>query len=212
MGNYIKEKKIYFIIIGIILLLIGGIWFHHNENKKSMLIIDDNKKMEDANKEHWEENNLQETEQTQETNKIMVHIIGQVKNPGVVEMNEGARLIDAIKELGGATAEADLEYVNLAQKLRDEEKIYIPRKGEIPKEEIINAISTNSGSKNSDIININTASLEQLKTLSGIGDVLASNIIEYRETNGGFKNKEELMNVKRIGEKIYNSIKDKIKI
>ena len=98
MGNYIKEKKIYFIIIGIILLLIGGIWFHHNENKKSMLIIDDNKKMEDANKEHWEENNLQETEQTQETNKIMVHIIGQVKNPGVVEMNEGARLIDAIKE------------------------------------------------------------------------------------------------------------------
>ena len=59
-------------------------------------------------------------------------------------------------------------------------KIYIPKKGEIPKEEIINAISTNSGSKNSDIININTASLEQLKTLSGIGDVLASNIIEYR--------------------------------
>ncbi len=212
MGEFINGKKIYLIIIGILLLIIGGIWFHHNENNKSMLIIDNNKKLEEENRETPENNIFQDQEPVQEIRKIMVHIVGQVKNPGVIEMVEGSRLIDAIEELGGATEEADLELVNLAQKLRDEEKIYIPKQGEIPKEEIINTIGTNPASGNSDIININTSSKEQLKTLSGIGDVIAGNIIEYRETNGGFKNKEEIKNVKRIGEKIYNDIKDKIKI
>lgn len=147
--------------------------------------------------------------------EIMVHIVGQVNNPGVVEVQEGTRLIEAIEQLGGTTQEADLDAVNLAKKLADEEKIYIPKKGEIPQEDIISQSNTNSSmaqEENSDKININTASQEELKTLSGIGDSISKNIIEYREANGGFKSIEEIKEVNRIGDKIFNDIKDKITI
>ena len=147
--------------------------------------------------------------------EIMVHIVGQVNNPGVVEVQEGTRLIEAIEQLGGTTEEADLDAVNLAKKLVDEEKVYIPKKGEIPQEDIISQSNTNSSmaqEENSDKININTASQEELKTLSGIGDSISKNIIEYREANGGFKSIEEIKEVNRIGDKIFNDIKDKITI
>jgi competence protein ComEA len=219
MQDFMKDKKVYFIIVGAILLIAGGIWYYHNENNKSILLIEqtgiEDKKVVETEK--FNEDNIQEDETNnnnieEETNMIMVHIVGQVRNPGVINLKEGSRLIEAIEELGGATEDADLEYVNLAQKLRDEEKIYIPKKGEITKENIIANVNDNTNNHNDDIININTASLEQLKTLSGIGDVIAGNIIKYRETNGGFKSKEEIKQVNRIGDKIYEDIKEKIEI
>ena len=84
--------------------------------------------------------------------------------------------------------------LNLARRLQDEEKIHIPTIGEVPKEGSV---------KESTKININTASLEELKSLPGIGDVIAQGIIDYREKHGGFKQLEELKNVTRIGDKIY---------
>lgn len=217
MQEFIKEKKLYFIIVGAILLIVGGIWYYHYENNNKSVLLIDQVDIEDKKITEKEEfnNNIQEEETNnieEETKMIMVHIVGQVKNPGVINIIEGSRLIEAIEELGGATEDADLDYVNLAQKLRDEEKIYIPKKGEINKENIIANVNNSTQIKNDDIININTASLEQLKTLSGIGDVIAGNIIEYRESNGGFKSKDEIKEVNRIGDKIYNDIKEKIEI
>ena len=216
MQEFIKEKKLYFIIIGAVLLIAGGIWYNYHEKNKSVLLIeqgDVSGNDQDKNPSNaLSSNDVEVNSAIEEQSKtIMVHIAGQVKNPGVINIIEGARLIEAIEQLGGATEEADLEVVNLAQKLRDEEKIYIPKKGEVSNEKMFSNFNIIQGQKD-DLVNINTASLEQLKTLSGIGDVIAGNIIEYRESNGGFKSKEEIKQVNRIGDKIYNDIKDKIEI
>lgn len=216
MQEFIKENKLTIIIICAIILILGGIWYYHNEKNNQILYVDHLDEEEtDGEAETIEEttsNNDINSNSEEQIKTIMVHIVGQVKNPGVINLIEGSRLIEAIEELGGATEEADLESVNLAQKLRDEEKIYIPKKGEVIKEKIVTNSNNNTQGQIDDIININTASIEQLKTLSGIGDVIAGNIIDYREANGGFKSKEEIKNVKRIGDKIYEDIKEKIGI
>lgn len=215
--EFIKEKKLFFILFIGIILIIGGILFYFQRSNDKILMMDQTatEEFENNSMELNQEENIKSVDQgessvdKQSPKEIMVHIVGQVKNPGVVEVQEGTRLIEAIEQLGGTTQEADLDAVNLAKKLADEEKIYIPKKGEISQS------NTNSGmveEENSDKININTASQEELKTLSGIGDGISKNIIEYREANGGFKSIEEIKEVNRIGDKIFNDIKDKITI
>lgn len=217
MQEFIKEKKVLLIVVGIILLIIvGAILFYFYQSNDKIVMIDSEKNQKSSTneeiamgKEEPEEASTIEKEAPQE---IMVHIAGQVKNPGVVILKEGARLIEAIEEVGGSTPEAQLDAVNLAKKLVDEEKVYIPKKGEIPQEEM--PLSTNQGtqSQKDDKININTATQEELKSLPGIGDAVSANIIEYRESNGGFKSIEEIKEVNRIGDKVFSDIKDKIKI
>lgn len=205
----IINKRNIFIAVLIGVLIVGTIWFYFYKDNDTMLIIDD----ADEDILSSEENNSEITPtEKEQSHQIMVHIVGQVKNPGVAILTEGERLIDALDKLGGPLEEADLERVNLSQKLRDEEKIYIPKIGE----EIIdsdNNTSTNSSQEQDDgKININTADQSQLKTLPGIGDALSSRIIEYRKTHGEFKSIEEIKEVERIGEKVFNELKEKIKI
>jgi competence protein ComEA len=135
--------------------------------------------------------------------EIMVHITGAVVKPGVVSLKADARLVEAIEKVGGLTENADVNSLNLARKLQDEEKIHVPAVGEVDQ---------TSNSITSQQININTASLEELKNLPGVGDVIAQGIIDYREKNGGFKQLEELKNVNRIGDKIYEGLTDSITI
>ena len=109
--------------------------------------------------------------------KIKVHITGEVKNPGLIELNVGDRIYDAIELAGGLTNEADTSKTNLAYILSDGEKIYIPN---INDEEIITSNEENS--KNNKI-NINTANASELETIPGIGEATANSIIEYRSKN-----------------------------
>ncbi len=145
---------------------------------------------------------------------IMVHISGQVYSPGLVELVRGDRLIDAVNFAGGLTKDADLDRINLAKKLEDEEKIYIPKIGESNEpllaisEELITQ-SRSSGNKTT--ININTANLDELDTLPGVGKVIAQRIIDYRTTSP-FKTIDDLKNVSGIGDKIFNGLKDLITI
>ena len=132
---------------------------------------------------------------------IKIHIYGAINNPGLIEICSGDRVLDAIEKAGGITTEADLTKVNLAYILSDGEKIYIPT---VYDEEEFFSMNTNSK------LNINTANSEQLQQLEGIGESIANSIIEYRETNGKFKELEDLKNVSGIGESKYNKIKDKI--
>lgn len=135
---------------------------------------------------------------------IYVHITGEVAKPGVLTLPAGARLIDAVEAAGGMTAEADSDSVNLASVLEDEDKIVIPAKED--------AAATAPGVSAEGKVNLNTATLEELKTLNGVGDVIGQNIIDYREANGGFKSIEELMEVDRIGEKLFEKLRDNIVI
>lgn len=143
--------------------------------------------------------------ESEEADEIMVHISGQVYNPGVVVLKPGARLIDAVKLAGGLKKEADLDRINLAKKLSDEEKIYIPKIGE----EYIETTGSESSNDSSGKIDINTCSKEELLTLPGIGEVLADRIIEYREKSK-FKTIEDIMNVSGIGKGRFEDIKDLI--
>ena len=144
---------------------------------------------------------------------IYVDVGGEVNYPGLYSLPEGSRVNDAIIIAGGTTEKADLSEVNLAYILSDALKITIPKKEvEIKKKKAIVSKSINISNNNSDSgkVNINTASKEQLKTLSGIGDSTAEKIIKYREENGTFGNTEELKKVSGIGESKYNKIADNI--
>lgn len=158
-----------------------------------------------------------ELEQEVETTVIMVHISGEVYKPGIVEIDLGKRLTDAIKLAGGLKKEADLDRINLAKKLIDEEKIYIPKVGEELNSDIIELVSSNNSNDNATIsnstgkININKCSQIELESLPGIGEVLAMRIIDYRNLNV-FTTIEDLKQVSGIGDKKYESLKDLITV
>ena len=163
-----------------------------------------------------------EAEEELETEKIAIHIIGEVKKEGIVYLEASSRIVDAIKEAGGATKEADLSQINLAYELQDGQKIYIPNKNEKISEYITMSsgnnviIEENNSSaeteRKENKVNINTANVNELDNLPGIGPSLAQRIIEYREENGNFKSIEELQNIKGIGESKYSDIKDKVTV
>jgi len=150
---------------------------------------------------------LEDESEPEDNGIIMVHISGQVHNPGLVELPYGSRVIDAVNLAGGLKKDADLDKMNLAKKLTDEEKIYIPKIGEeeIPIGDFIDGQNNDSNSK----ININICSKEELMSLPGIGEVLAGRILEYREQNP-FKTIDDIKNVSGIGEKKFESIKELI--
>lgn len=146
---------------------------------------------------------IKETKEKKEVSsqKIVVHVCGAVNNPGVYSLAIGSRIIDAIEVGGGSTSEACLDVLNLAAKVIDGQRVYVPQKGEV-----IPFAEENS------LINLNTATLEELDKLPGIGEVLAQRIVDYREANGGFKSVGELQRVEGIGQKKFKEIKDKVTV
>lgn len=138
--------------------------------------------------------------------EVVVHVTGAVDAPGVYSLPADARVDDAVRA-AGATAEADLSQLNLAQKLADGQKITVPAVGTNTGTDDAGAAtaSTNSDSSGA-LVNINTATLEELETLPSIGEVRAQAIITYRETNGGFRTIDDIKEVSGIGEKIFADI------
>ncbi|MDD3306504.1 MAG: helix-hairpin-helix domain-containing protein [Acetobacterium sp.] len=193
MDRFDRNKILYILIVLVFLGVFWG-WYQFKVTTATKMTIADTTAL---NKDVAEESGLDNNEE------IMVHITGAVIKPGVVKLKQGSRLVEAIELVGGLTESAEIEALNLARKLQDEEKIHIPAIGEVPE--------TTVASENTKI-NINTASLEELKSLPGIGDVIAQGIIDYRDKNGGFKELEELKNVTRIGDKIFEGLADSITI
>lgn len=137
---------------------------------------------------------------SEERKIVGIHIKGEVSAPGYYELEYGSRVKDAVLAAGSETQNADLSEVNLAMNLSDGEEIVIPRKSDS---------NTRSDSK---LININTADMYQLCKLDGIGESVASSIIDYRAKNGVFKTINDLKKVKGIGNSKFNAIKDKITV
>ena len=138
--------------------------------------------------------------------EVVVHVTGAVSAPGVYTLPSDARVDDAVRA-AGATAEADLSQLNLAQKLADGQKITVPAIGSASPSAGEGTTTTPAdASSDGALVNINTASLEELETLPSIGEVRAQAIITYRETNGGFRTIEELQEVSGIGEKIFADV------
>ena len=157
---------------------------------------------------------------TKQLANIVVHVIGEVKKPGVIKLKEGSRIIDAINKCGGQTEEADLSKINLAYILDDGSQVYIPRvkediqnttimKTEAGNNVIVNNVTQTNNEKDPKV-NLNTATLEKFMTLPGVGESTAQKIIEYRNKNKKFKNIDELKNVSGIGEAKFNTLKEYI--
>ncbi len=146
----------------------------------------------------------------EEERDIRVEIKGEVLKPDVYVLKEGAIVKELIEIAGGITEKGSTSTINLAGSLREGMCIIVPDKEALGNMPSLGVSSSAIGT--SDIININSASREELKTLPGVGDVTADRIIEYREKHGGFKSKEEIKQVERIGEATYNKLKDKIDV
>ncbi len=136
------------------------------------------------------------TDKAQSQNTVTVHIVGAVAKPGVYEINAEQRLQEALKAAGGATPDAALAAVNLARQLVDGEQILIPTEQEVANG---NAAVATGPTQSQGKISINLSTPQQLEALPKIGPALAERIVEWRETNGGFKKIEDLLQVKGIG-------------
>ena len=187
----LKNKSI--IIFSIILILSIISLIIQNSKEKSSILVNDNQ----LEKEKYE-------------GKIAVYISGEVKNPGVYYIDEESRLVDLIDICGGFNENADISELNLAEKLNDAEKIDVPKI--IEEDDVESNVSQQEPINNeneTDLININTASKEELKELKGIGDTLADNIIEYRKYIK-FENIEDILNVNGIGNSKFEAIREYI--
>lgn len=151
---------------------------------------------------------------TEEKVKIIVHVTGEVVNKGVVKVDEGSRVIDAIEVAGGATTEADLSKINLAYLLEDGMKIYVPSINDEEETEFVTSSSGVSENNEKDVlkVNINTATSEELQRLPGVGESIANRILTYRKENGKFSAIEDLKNVSGIGDAKFNNISQYIYI
>lgn len=149
-----------------------------------------------------------------ETQKVFVDIKGAVKNEGVYELSSGSRVTDVVKLAGGFTEDADKKSVNLAEKVTDESMIYVARVGESVAPATTNSQANGSAQQeeSSDKINLNTATLAELQTISGIGAKRAQDIIDYRDANGGFSSVDDLANVSGIGEKTLEKLKSEVTV
>jgi competence protein ComEA len=153
---------------------------------------------------------------------VAVHVVGAVPRPGLYEFAEGARIQDAIDAAGGLLTSANVDAINLAALLTDGQQLNIPYKDGAAPTEDPNALtlpsSTDTGddgssdTSNPDLVNINTATLEELDSLPGVGPTTAQRIIDYRNTNGPFTTIDQIMDVSGIGPATYDEIKDLITV
>lgn len=139
---------------------------------------------------------------------LSVYVTGAVNQPGVVRVSPGARVQDAVAAAGGLAPDADQERANLAAPLYDGQHLHLPAVGELT----VPIGTDGTGSTQAELININTAAAGELISLPGIGDVMASRIVAYREEHGPFATIEEVMNVPGIGETRFDGFKGMITV
>lgn len=167
-------------------------------------------------------NGEEDTEDKSDTGVVYVHVCGEVANPGVYPLSAGSRLYEAIQAAGGILENGAGDQINQAAQAEDGQQIYVPSREEAALGVYGGVYEVRQGESDSGNvmkrgqaaddgrINLNTASKEQLMTLSGIGEAKAASIIAYREEHGGFQRIEELMEVEGIKEGVFNKVKDQI--
>lgn len=199
--------KIKITIIAIAAVLLGGILFNVTREEKIKIEKTSADGLSSGTGEIPCETpgSLTETSEEDGEGTIFAFACGEVSEPGVYEVKAGSRINDLIVAAGGFTEDACRDYVNLAEPLYDGEKVRIPSLKEV--EEGLPLSDESSG-----IVNINTAGIDELMTLPGIGESKAGAIIKYRNEHGRYSCGEDLMNVGGIGESTYETLKDLITV
>ena len=156
-----------------------------------------------------EKEDKNQKEEVVEQDLITVDVKGAVKSPGIYDLPVGSRINDAVQKAGGLTDNADSKSINLAQRISDEALVYVPTKEEATSQE---AHSNTSNTKENKKVNLNKASLEELKQVKGLGAKRAQDIIDHRESNGKFKSVDELKKVSGIGAKTIEKLKEYVTV
>lgn len=213
------KKKKYQLIFGILFFLLAGILYlgQNSRQEKGRMITGHFADAADGEQKESRQTGSVST-QTAAAEKtdcptVYIHICGAVRKPGVYTFKGEPHIIDVVKQAGGFTKKADQTSVNLAERAADGTQLVISAKGEQKEtKEEPDSQSEITGSGLSGKVNINTASEQELMTLSGIGESKASAIVSYRETNGAFHQIEEIMNISGIKEGVFSKIKDYITV
>ena len=212
-----KDRKDKIIFAGLIFLAFLIANFFSNEGLVNKFTKDDEIVMVSENDQDNKVENNKETPDDLINQDKKVYISGEIKNSGVYDINDGDRLDDLVKRAGGLTEKADINSINLAMRLEDQMKIYIPN---IDENQNINNGSTNlaigqisndSTNLQKNKININSASKEELMTLPNVGEKRAQAILDYRQENR-FEKIEDIKNVSGIGDKYFEAMKDLITV
>ena len=208
----IKEYKI-IVICAILGLVLGGFFLLkpvvQAPAKESNLQTEVTTVSKDSASEKEEKSQKSETEEVVEKDLITVDVKGAVKSPGIYDLPVGSRINDAVQKAGGLTDNADSKSINLAQRISDEALVYVPTKEETTSQE---AHSNASNTKENKKVNLNKASLEELKQVKGLGGKRAQDIIDHRETNGKFKSVDDLKKVSGIGAKTVEKLKEYVTV
>ena len=146
------------------------------------------------------------------TGGLLVHVTGAVREPGLVSLSAGARVVDAVAAAGGLTDDADAAGVNLARPVADGEQLVVPRVGEVPVAAGTGAGagSAGGGAAAGAVVNLNTATQGELETLPRIGPALAQRILDWRQANGRFAQPADLLKVTGIAQKLFDGLKDRV--
>ena len=205
-----NKKKIYIFLLILFICPISLFVKDKLSSKEDIYVLtDENNTLEDNQSSNEEIEELKK-EDNIDNKEITVYISGEVKKAGIVILKSGDRLATAVEKLGGTTNKADLNKVNLAMKVEDEQHYIIPKIGEEVSEESVEVTNKEVSSQESSKININTATIEELDTLPGVGEATANKIVNHREENGEFKSIEEIKNVNGIGDKKFEDMKELI--
>lgn len=203
---FYKYQKEFLIGIFILILMFGFFVFYEepvsdtNSNESSPIVISESEFLE---------------EKEEEQKILRVDVKGAVLKEGVYEVDEGSCVLDVIRLAGGLNDDADTSMVNLSKQVTDQMMIVIPTFEEVAEENnLTNFDDTDDvyADGSSSLVSINHASLSELQTLPGIGEKKALDIISYREENGGFQKLEDLKNVKGIGDRTFENLKEYIEL
>jgi len=208
----IKEYKI-IVICACLGLALGGFLLIKPSTQKPVTETNLQAEVATVSKDSSSEKEVkkEEKEEPLEQDLITVDVKGAVKSPGIYDLPVGSRVHDAVQKAGGLTEEADSKSLNLAQKISDEALVYVPTKGEEAASQQAASGTASSTSKEKKV-NLNKASLEELKQVKGLGGKRAQDIIDHREANGKFKSVDELKKVSGIGAKTIEKLKDYVTV
>ena len=205
----IKEYKIIVICTGLG-LLVGGFFLLKPTPQTPVKETNLQAEVAAVSKDSVSEKDVKK-EEPLEQDLITVDVKGAVKAPGIYDLPVGSRVNDAVQKAGGLTEQADSKVLNLAQKVSDEALVYVPTKGEEAASQQTGSGTASSTSKEKKV-NLNKASLEELKQVKGLGGKRAQDIIDHRESNGKFKSVDELKKVSGIGAKTIEKLKDYVTV
>ena len=204
----IKEYKIIVICTGLG-LLVGGFFLLKPDSQTPVKETNLQAEVVAVSKDSSTEKEVKE--EPLEQDLITVDVKGAVKSPGIYDLPVGSRVNDAVQKAGGLTEQADSKSLNLAQKVSDEALVYVPTKGEEAASQQTGSGTVSSTNKEKKV-NLNKASLEELKQVKGLGGKRAQDIIDHREANGKFKSVDELKKVSGIGAKTIEKLKDYVTV